>query len=194
MTDYNEIFRILKDSSTEDGTHADMAVDVTTAAAALQGLVGFSFKDSTGKVVLPQLTADGKLPVDTEALGGTCRKALGEHAGSTSLVTVTGAEITLTGGIAANKIESVVSCRRDALFQVIYVDDADAVPAETVIAECIVGAGQYSFQLGGDCLSQDISGGTGTQKIIVKAKNFSGAPASGSTLRASVWCNDSAGS
>jgi hypothetical protein len=192
MADVQEVFRILKDGS-DNGTATDLAIDATTAAAALQGLVGFAFKDSTGKVILPQLTADGKLPVDTEAFGGTCRNAKGEHAGSTSLVDVTGAEITITGGVSANQIEATVSCLRTALFQIVYVDDADVTPVETVISECLVGAGQYSFKMGGRCLVQDVSGGTGTQKIKLKAENV-GPGAVVSTLRGTIWANDSAGS
>ena len=191
MADPLELFRILDDDGTGAGTAIDKAIDATTAAAALRGLVGFAFKDADGKVILPQLTADGKLPVDTEFSGGDKRHAKGElAAGSTSLVAVTGAEITITGGIVANEIGAVVSCLHSSLFQLVYVDDAGGTPVETVLEEAIVGPGQYSFRMGCKNLSQDVSGGTGDQKLIIKAMNFH----KQSSLRACIDALDSAGS
>jgi len=188
MADKKSIFRSLLDASGEAFALAKMLIGDSPTAK--EGAIGFAFRDASGNVTLPQLTADGKLAVDTEALGGACRNAKGEHAGSTSLVDVTGAEITITGAFSANKIMADVSCFRDSLFQLVYVDDADGTPVETVIAEALVGAGQFSYKMGGDCLIQDVSGGTGTQKIKLVAKNMQVA----STLRATLWANDSAGS
>jgi len=188
MADQNPLFRILEDAAGLASALKKLVIGDAVAGA--NGAIGFAYRDSSGNATMPQLTADGKLPVDTEALGGSCRFSKGEHAGSTSLVDVTGAEITLTGGVSANKIQADISCRRDTLFQVVYIDDADGTPAETVLAEAIVGSGQYSFKMGGDCVSHDISGGTGTQKLKIVAKNFQNA----STMRATIWANDSAGS
>jgi hypothetical protein len=158
--------------------------------AAKNGLIGFAFRDSSGNVVLPQLSSSGALPVDTDG-GGPCRTAKGEHAGSTSFVDVTGCEVTINGGIEASSIEADVSCFRDTIFQIVYVDDAGGTPVETVIAEALCGPGQYSYKMGGKCLIQDVSGGTGVQKLKVKGKNLN--PAAGSTMRATVWCSDAGG-
>jgi hypothetical protein len=189
MADIRESFPTLEDASGVGAALAKMLQGDSPAAK--NGLIGFSFRDSSGNVILPQLTSDGKIPVDTEALGGTCRNAKGEHAGSATLVDISGCVVSITGSNAANKILADVSCLRTALFQIVYVDDADGTPAETVLAEAVVGPGQYSFKMGGDCLTQDVSGGTGTQKIKLKGKNLGSTT---STMRSTVWCNDSAGS
>ena len=191
MADPREIFSIL-DNGDGSGIAPDKAIDATTAAAALKGLVGFSYKDSSGNVILPQLTTDGKVPVDTEGFGGTPKSAKGELAtGSLSLADVTGAEITISGaGDIAREIKADICCLHASLFQIVYVDDADGTPVETVIDEAIVGPGQYSFKMGNRTLSQDVSGGTGTQKLKLKAKNFVLA----SSLRGTIMALDSAGS
>lgn len=188
MADLNEVFRTLLDGSNVGQALKKMVIGDSPTSA--NGAIGFAFRDSSGNVTMPQLTADGKLPVDTEASGGTCRHGKGEHAGSTSIVDVTSATVTISGGVAANKIHAICSCLHASLFQVVYVDDADAVPVETILAEGIAGPGQFTIDIGTDCLSQDVSGGTGAQKIKVKAKNF----AIASTLRATIIANDSSGS
>lgn len=181
MADLREVFPILRDDSTGAGEEPVSRIE-GEAAAGKEGLIGFSFKDSSGNVVLPQLNAAGKILVDVD--GGIAYKAKGElAAGSLSLAVVTGAVLTLVLNKAYRQI-SVTGCSlRSSLFQLIYIDDAAGTPVESVIAEFIVGPGQFSHSVNfGEGFELDTSAGTGVQKLEVKAKNFDHA----SSLRATV--------
>lgn len=156
--------------------HQDQEGD---AAAGKEGLVAFAFKDSTGDLVLPQLTAGGQIAVSfTE---GLCYKSpAGElAAGSATLAAVTNAEITLSTSTSYGGIGFILSSRRDSLFQIIWQDDA----TDTVLAEFIVGPGQYTINGELHCL-KITTGASGTQKLKVKAKNFEAL----SSLRATITC------
>lgn len=210
MADLRESFATLEDSSTQEGK-ALAARQEGDAAAAQNGSIGFSFKDSSGNVVLPALDAAGNVPVvvdhqdqegdaaagkeglvafafkdsagdlvlpqldsngaiQTSLAATTTRKKsqAGElAAGSATLADVTNASITLTASKVYYGVSMIGSCRRDALFQLVQVNDATS----TVLAEFIVGAGQYSFEASLPDL-EITAGATGTQTLKVVAKNF----------------------
>jgi hypothetical protein len=206
MADIREAFPTLQDNTTLEGKVLDARVE-GDAAAAMTGNIGFSFKDSSGNVVLPvqssegdsatgvagfpslafkdssgnlvlpTLTPEGKIPVDFMG-AGTIQRVRGElAAGSLTMVQVTGAELTLAAGKVYHDLSMVVSCRRDAHFQLIQVNDA----TETILLDAILGPGQFSaaVQLAVDEIT---AGSTGTQKLIIKAMNFEKV----SALRASL--------
>lgn len=174
MADPKELFPIAESTVTAGaGLSPHAVVDATTLVAALRGILGFSFQNSSGQAVLPTLTSTGKVPVDTEAFTGVPLKAKGElAAGSLSIALVTGAELTLALSKIYTGFGIQVSCRQSSLFQVIYIDDASGTPVETVIAEAIVGPGQYTFHSALPNFKLDTTAGTGVQKIQLKAKNF----------------------
>lgn len=176
MSDPRSLFAVLNDGAGV-GTAPDKAIDATTAAAALKGLVGFAFKDSTGKVILPQLDALGRVPV-TSVVGVEVNSPAGElAAGSLSLVAVTGAEIDLTVDKKYTNLSIDVCSRQDSLFQLIWLDDV----TETVLKEYIVGPGQYTIAV--NLANQTVTAGaSGDQKLFFKAKNFETL----SSLRASL--------
>lgn len=184
MADIREIFPIIENVSTNEGEALGRRQEGEVGAA-INGLIGFSFKDSGGNVVLPSLNDEGAIVVSSD--GGTTIRANGElAAGSASLADVTGASITLSLGDSYNCISAVVCSRRDSLFQIVHVDDAGGTPAETVLLECIVGSGQFSFKMD---LSKDIldtTGGTGDQVLKVKGQNFNVQ----SSLRAAISANE----
>jgi hypothetical protein len=67
MADTNELFNTL-----EDGSGNGVAIRQKAegdAPSTDNGLMGFSFKDSSGNLVLPQLNASGQLPVTPGAAG-----------------------------------------------------------------------------------------------------------------------------
>jgi hypothetical protein len=182
MADPRELFPILDDGAGAGAVPHKM--EEGDDPSSKNGLIGFSFKDNSGNVVLPQLDSSGRVPVTSEATG-TCKDANGElAAGSTSLVDITNAEIDLSLTKLYTKIEAIVSCLHASLFQIVYVDDAEGTPVEEILAECVVGPGHYSFKMGMDCLELDTSGGTGTQKLKIKGKNFIKA----SSMRATLAC------
>lgn len=87
----------------------------------------------------------------------------------------------MTASAVYEDIGFVVSSRRDSLFQIIQQNDV----TETILAEIIVGAGQYTVSSQVHCLTIT-AGATGVQKLKVKAKNFEAL----SSLRATVTINE----
>lgn len=186
MADVNEIFYILADSATGAGEAAISRIE-GEAAAGIAGLIGFSFKDASGNVVLPSLDAQGRVPVVSDAVAGTCYNEHGElAAGSATIAKVTGAEIALTAGNTYTNISATGCCLRTSLFEVTHIDDEGVTDTETILEEFIVGSGQYSFQTSLNCLDLDTTGGTGTIVLTLRAKNFNGTPNALSSLRGTV--------
>jgi len=164
MADTAPLFKILADGS--DVAFAPKKMVEGDSPSAAPGLIGFSFKDSSGNVVLPSLTAAGKIMVDVAASGGSKLKARGENA-TGSLTTVTIATITLTASKLITDFQANGSCLRECLFQIIWNDNA----SETILGEFVVGAGQFSFHWNSDN-AEFTSGATGTQQLLLKAKNI----------------------
>ena len=186
MADPREIFYILADSSSGEGEAAISRIE-GEASAAIAGLIGFSFKDSSGNVVLPQLDSEGRLPVTEVAAAGACFNAHGElAAGSATYAKVTGAEITLTAAKVYHTISATGCCLRTSIFEIVHIDDEGVTDTETVLEEFIVGAGQFSFQTKLDCLELDTTGGTGVIVLTLRAKNFNGSPNALSSLRGTL--------
>lgn len=134
------------------------------AAAGKVGSVGFAFKDSDGDLVLPQLDAEGKLPVTMDT-SGTIKRAYGTVAGSASEVDV--ATLALTASKTYIELGISVSCRRGTKFQIKQIDDA----ATTVLYTVIVDSGQYTMNLNLP-VDEITAGGTGTQSLKVTGLNF----------------------
>lgn len=144
------------------------------------GVPGFAFQDSSGNLTRPQLNSAGQLPVTLSATGNG-KKARGELlAGSGTLVTI--ATLTLATSKTYDQLNFIVSCFRDALFQVIWNDDG----AETVLADALCGPGQFTFH-GALPDAEFTSGASGTQQLLIKAINTTG---SLSALRASLSVNE----
>jgi hypothetical protein len=121
------------------------------------------FKDSSGDLVAPQLNAAGAVPVTFDA--GTEVYARGTAAGNASLTDV--AVLTLTASTMYKGIEALVSCFRDAIFQVVQVDDATT----TVLAEFLCGPGQFTnfAKLENMIIT---AGASGTQQLKIRAQNL----------------------
>lgn len=186
MADASEIFNILADSSTGAGEAAISRIE-GEASAAIAGLIGFAFKDSSGDVILPSLDAQGRLPVVSDSLAGTCFSEHGElAAGSLTTVKVTGAEIALTVAKTYTNINVSGSCLRTSLFELVHIDDEGVTDTEVILEEFIVGPGQFTYQADMACLEVDTTGGTGTIVLTLRAKNFTGTPSAMSSLRGTL--------
>ena len=166
MADLRESFPMLENVSTSAGVAAGARVE-GNASAAINGLIGFSFKDSSGNVILPQLNASGQLPVTFDVTGENLFARGTLAAGSASLVTVTGAVITLTTSTNYEGIEAVMSCFRDSLFQIIWNDNG----VETILADTLCGPGQFTTNVNMANVAFT-SGATGTQELLIKAQNI----------------------
>lgn len=165
MSHLRETFPVLENLATGEGEVLNTA-NAGETAVGKHGLSAFTFKDSLGNYVHPQLTSEGKVPVDFEG-AGISKKASsnGEVVGSLTLTTI--AEISLTPGSTNGKISAKGSCFKEAIFYLIQVNDV----TETIIGHGIVGAGDYNtlIDIG---IGEVVAGATGTQKLILKAKNL----------------------
>jgi hypothetical protein len=122
------------------------------------------FKDSAGNLVAPQLNSSGQLPVSLEVSGNSLY-ARGKVAGNLSQVTV--ATLALTVDKYYEDLQFIVSCFRDAVFEIIWNNNG----SETILAEALCGPGQYTV----NALLKHVefqAGSTGTQQILVKAINL----------------------
>lgn len=177
MADPRTSFMILENASTQVGVplHKAQEGDAYSTLNAHPALIA---KSGTNLVYLKTNPTTGALFVDTAGVSVVCKNSKGElAAGSATLALVTGASITLTASKAYQAIGFVMSCRRDALFQIIWNNNA----VETILAEIIVGSGAYTVSSELHCLSFT-SGAIGTQELKIKAMNFEAL----SSLRASV--------
>lgn len=161
----NPLFRILDDGS--GGGVAPGAFAEGDAPGAGNGLIGFSFVDASGNLVLPQLDSSGAIPVTTES-AGDCKHARGAlPAGSATNVEITGAKITLTADAVYTGIGVNIASTVTSHFQLIWNDDG----TETVLWDGIVGPGQYTVPIDYSCL-EVTAGSTGTQELLIKGMNL----------------------
>lgn len=176
MADLRTSFMIIEDSGTQAGVplHKALEGDAYAAKNAHGALVA---KNGSNFAYLKVDPSTGALITTSEG-AKECNRATGElAAGSSTLADVTGAVITLTASAKYEDIGFIMACRRDALFQIVQVDDA----TEIVLAEVIVGSGAYTVSDQIHCVSFT-AGATGTQELKVVAKNFEAL----SSLRASI--------
>jgi hypothetical protein len=132
-------------------------------------------------VVLPQLDSSGRIKVVTEGQG-TKFFDQGAVAGSLSLTEVA-ADTTIATATDYGEVVAHGCCTRISLFQLSWIDDYGVTDVETVIDSFLVGPGQYSFRWQNDAF-KFTSGSTGTQAIVLKAKNLFKA----SDLKGSIGC------
>lgn len=175
-----EVFPILETTGGVGATASQSQAG--DAAAGKRGVTSFGFRDSSGNLILPQLTASGKLPVDTGASAGTCKSAFGKNA-TGSLTEVVVATITLVNSKVYSQIASTVSCTRTAVYRLVHNNNG----VETELAVQIVGAGQFSHDFLQDCL-QFTAGGTGTQELKIYGINLDKV----SQLSATISCLEAA--
>lgn len=166
MANPKTVFNSLKDAVTGEGA-ALGRIATGEAPSTLNGSIGFSFRDSTGNVVLPQLNAAGEILVATDSSPGTEKTSRVTNAtGSASAVDLS--SITLTVSKSIREILGVVSCRRSALFQLVQINDVTT----TILADFVLDAGQYSFMFDFAKSLQIASGASGAQTLKITAQNL----------------------
>ncbi len=150
---------VLQDLTTTEGApiHKALEGEDPTGKNAVPVM---TFKDTIGNFVYPQLTASGKIPVDTEAAGGTAKYSTGVVSGSLTEVLIT--EIILSNSMTYNTIKGRVSCFRNAVFRLVWDDNG----VETNFDYVAVGSGFYSSEIGNDIFAFE-SGAIGNQKLRI---------------------------
>jgi hypothetical protein len=161
MADLEEVFKILKDDGTGAGEAPVSRVE-GEAGAAKEGLIGFSFKDSSGNVVLPALTASGKIPVDSEAAAGTIIRDVSTASGTGGVATDV-VTLTLTTSEEYNMADYMGASSRIAKWEIVLDDNG----SESVLDTFITGPGQFTFSEEPKNL-EFTAGATGTQQLILR--------------------------
>jgi hypothetical protein len=164
MAHEREAFPILENAS-QQGVVASSSQNGDASAGKI-GLTSWVFKDSAGNLVHPTLTTEGKIQVTSEGAGvPKSASSDGEIPGSLTETLI--CEVALTPSKTHGKIHANLSCFKEAIAYLVQQDDA----TETIIGHIILGPGQYSFHL--DLKTKEfVSGATGTQKLILRAKNL----------------------
>jgi hypothetical protein len=169
MSNPRETFPTLKDSDGA-GIVLDQALDGATEVAGKNGAIGFAFKDSDGNVVLPQLTEDGKIMVDTEAYAGTEKSNYGTVV---NLAKNTRTKVAEISALALSKVHELMfkegACTQPCLWEIEIMNDA----APTIISAWLTGSGQYSQAAAPKAVTFTPSGVT-TRKITLYATIFDG--------------------
>lgn len=178
MADLREVFPILADSAASGAGYDVTRAYEGFAAASVSGAVpALVAKDANGDLIFLQLDSQGRLPVTSVA--GTPKAARGFlDGGSKTLVEVTNSAVVLTSGKSYANIQCIVSCFRETVAQLVWNDDG----AETILADIIVGPGSYTYDF--DLLNEQVTAGTGTQELKIKAINIDKV----SDIRSTITC------
>lgn len=162
MADIKSVFNVL-----DDGTEGQALTKKSSGEASTgNGALSFSFRDSSGNVILPQLTASGALPVDTGAVSGT---VVSDHSIVASVAdTETAVAVaSLVSSTAYTCAEFSVSCAEQTTWKLYNIDDAGGTPVKTLIWSGITGAGSLTIC----CQPKNLtftSGSTGTQTLSME--------------------------
>lgn len=136
------------------------------AASGKVGSTAFTYKDSSGNLVLPMLTASGAVPVDTGAGAGVPVSASSLTPVGGSLTPVDVATITLVVSKLHSYIEAKFACTTDALCSIIWNNNGTPV----VLGYLMTGPGQFSDSY--SLKNQAFTSGTGTQQLKLTAFNL----------------------
>lgn len=181
MSDVKQSFPILEDASASAGSAPTRTI-VGDAALGKVGMTVFPFKDSSGNIVMVQLTPDSRVPVSSEPIGIRLRnRGISTNMSTSAMVLV--ATIPLTAGKNYLDPKMVVSCRRGCQFQMVFNNNG----VKTILHEAMVDSGQYTFELDGYGDEFNASGSV-SQSLDVQAQNFSVV----SDAHATVWVTEQA--
>ena len=167
MAGKNSLFRIMKSAT---GGALNGLVGLVPGTDSISGEIAAfvtAFQDSSGNAAVPQLDANGAVPVTFDS--GTCLSSgAGDIAGTTTMSDITNSEISLANSTTYSKIQGHVTSMTESCFQVIYDDGT----TENVLAEFQVGPGQYTVDIDMPC-SMFTTPGAGTQELKLKGANAS---------------------
>lgn len=164
MADLRSVFVNLEDSSTKEGLPLHKALE-GEAIASKNAQGALVAKDSSGNFKYIEIDDAGNVK-SSVVEDSAPLSAHGTHAGSGSFVTV--ATITLAVGKVYRGLDWLVSCFRDAIFQIDQVDDTTT----TTVLESIRVGNAMPSNSGALANFKITAGASGTQSLILKAKNL----------------------
>lgn len=183
MADVRESFPSLEDAGSGAGLplHKALEGDVITAKNAQGALVAKRVSDSTFRYL--NLDDAGNLLVSTDG-GGTPMFDSGTASGNVANQTV--AEITLTAEAVYHGLDWAVSCFRDAIFEIVAINDPGGTPTEQVLAYALCGPGDLTDS--GAMPNLTFTAGDTDPVLRVRARNLN----TTSDFRASVATTEDA--
>lgn len=176
MSHEREVFPILENIENEKGEvvhrlnegDRPVADDLTTKK---NGLIGFSFKDKDGRVVLPQLNNEGAIPISMDP--GTTIRGRGEDADGDSTTKMVLVDLTLTADRIYTKLSAIGSCFRDTEFEIVLVEDEGEVgEVETILGSFLTGPGQFTTKFGLEIDEFNTDSLVGILKLKLRAINI----------------------
>lgn len=140
MSDLRVSFPVLEDSATQAGLplHKVQDGDAYAGKNALPALVA---KDASGNLHYLITDGAGNLFVNIDG-AGTPKKGRGLLVGTASVATVF--DIPLVAGKTYSNLSWVVSCFRDAVFEIVHINDPAGTPTEEHLADVLVGSGDFT--------------------------------------------------
>lgn len=160
-------FPTLENTSTQGGVPLGARVE-GNAAAAINGSIGFAFKDSSGNVILPQLDSEGRVRV-TDQGASICiadSQSVAGNAANTDIVT-----LVLALEKTYKSLEWLVSCFRDCVFEIVAIDDVGVGDVETILGHVVVGPGDFTDNGSMVCREFNTIGNTDVQNLVLRAFN-----------------------
>lgn len=175
MSHEREVFPILEDIENEIGAVVHKVNEGDSPLNNAQntkknGIIGFSFKDSAGNLVLPTLNNEGAVPVVFDA--GTTFRAHGQNINGDSTNKMTLASITLSLETVYTKISAIGSCFRDTEFEIVLINDSAGTPSETIIGNFLTGPGQFTTKFDLSIDEFNTIGFTGVPLLVLRAINL----------------------
>ena len=178
MADVRSHWVILEDPTTAAGIPLHKVAE-GDAASARNAHAVLPVKDDSGNLqYIPMV--DGKVSVTFQGGDISSLSDHGTHAGDNSAYQDL-CTIVLQNDVDYEKLGWVCSCFRDCHFEIVWIDDVGGTPTEEVLADVLCGPGDYTDS--NELLEVKFtSGATGTQHLVLRAKNMNAA----STMRASL--------
>jgi hypothetical protein len=160
MSDLAVTYNVLQESVSGTGVGWSLAAQGDAAASRNMAAVMVA-KDPSNDLQLLKTDAGGALITTSEGLFNYLDNA-GEVAGASGYSTV--ATVTLVASKTFSQPNLSVSCNRSALFQLMWNNNGSNV----LLAEALVGSGQYTFAHSFPQIAR--TAGTGTQTLFVQGK------------------------
>jgi hypothetical protein len=188
MSHERESFPILEDIETEQGAVVHKINEGDSPLNDAQdtkknGIIGFSFKDSNGDVVLPSLTPEGAIAVLSDF--GTTIRGRGQDVDGDDTTPMILVDLTIPIDKVFKKLSAQGSCFRDSEFEIVLIDDANGAANETILDAFLTGPGQFTTKSGLEIDEFSTTGFTAPVKLQLRAINLNKA----SKTMGSISCN-----
>jgi hypothetical protein len=172
MADVRPSFVTLEDVSTGAGLplHKALQGDTSVGKNSHPALVA---TDSGDLLRYLKVNANRELVVSLESADLACLTAEGGVVGSQSFQDL--ATITLANSAVYKQLAFMGSCFRDAVYEVVWVDDVGGTDTETILATFRTDAGNTTHSDEFEC-AEFTSGGTGVQELRIRGKQLQNVP------------------